>query len=207
MTQYETEEQQLEAIKNWWKQNGTAVITGAVLAIGALGGWRGWDWYQETQAGDASDAFAVVQELLQTGDIQSFQKQSESLRTRYSSTPYAVLTALQEAKEQAGNGNLAAAAESLHWVISHSDQVPVQDIARLRLARVLIADHKPDEANTVIDHDFPESYASLVHEIRGDILVAKGEIGQAKQAYDEALESVHARGVEFLKMKRDDLGS
>lgn len=207
MAQYETEEQQVEALKNWWKQNGTAVITGAVLAVGALGGWRGWDWYQESQATDASDAYAAVQEYLQEEDIESFRMQAETLRTRYASTPYAVLTALFEAKMQAGNGDLAAAAESLYWVIQHSDQASVRDIARLRLARVLIASSKLDEASAVIDREFPEAYASLVHEIRGDVLVAKGEIEQARQAYDEAINSVHARGVEFLQMKRDDLGS
>ena len=102
MAEYETEEQQVEALKNWWKQNATAVITGAVLGIGALGGWRGWDWYQETQAVDASDAFAAVQELMRAGDTQSFQIQAETLRTRYASTPYAVLATLHEAKTQAG---------------------------------------------------------------------------------------------------------
>lgn len=207
MAEYETEEQQVEALKNWWKQNATAVITGVVLSIGALGGWRGWDWYQETQAVDASDAFAAVQELMDSGDMQSFQLQAETLRTQYTSTPYAVLTTLHEAKVQAGNGDLTAAAESLHWVIDHGDQEPVQNIARLRLARVLIADHKPGAAHAVMDHKFPEAYDSLAYEIRGDILVAEGKIEQAKQAYDRAMESVLARGVEFLQIKRNDLGS
>ena len=207
MAQYETEEQQVEALKTWWKENGTAVIIGALLGIGALGGWRGWGWYQEKQAVNASDIFSSVQESMIAGDRASFQEQAETLRTDYASTPYAVLATLHEAKAQAEQGELKAAAESLHWAIKHSAQSSIRDVARIRLARVLVADHKLDAAQAVIDQEFSEGYRSLVHEIQGDILIARGEPEQAKQAYDLALESARASGVEFLQMKRDDLGS
>lgn len=207
MAQYETEEQQVEALKSWWKENGTAVILGALLGVGALGGWRGWGWYQEKQAVNASDIFASVQEFMITGDRASFQEQAEILRADYASTPYAVLATLHEAKGQAEQGDLKAAAESLRWAIKHSAQPSIRDVARIRLARVLVADHKLDAAQAVIDQEFSEGYRSLVHEIQGDILIARGEPEQAKQAYDLALESARASGVEFLQMKRDDLGS
>lgn len=207
MADYETEEQQVEALKNWWKENGTAVITGAALGIAALGGWRGWDWYQEKQAKEASDMFANVQEAVIKNDAESLQAQSDTLRASYKSTPYAVLATLHEAKIQTEQGDLAATAESLRWVIEHSSQDAVQDIARIRLARVLIADNKLDEAAATISRNLPKAYSSLVNEIRGDIFFAKGDVEQAKQAYDQALESADASSVEFLQMKRNDLGS
>ena len=80
MADYETEEQQVEALKNWWKENGTAVITGAALGIAALSGWRGWEWYQEKQAKEASDMFANVQEAVIKNDAESLQAQSDTLR-------------------------------------------------------------------------------------------------------------------------------
>ncbi len=207
MAQYDTEEQQVEALKSWWKENGTAVIIGALLGIGALGGWRGWGWYQEKQAENASDIFASVQESMIAGDRASFREQAETLRTDYASTPYAVLATLHEAKAQAEQGDLEAAAESLRWAVKHSAQPSIRDVARIRLARVLVADHKLDAAQTVIEKEFSDGYQSLVHEIQGDILISRGEPEQAKQAYDLALESARASGVEFLQMKRDDLGS
>lgn len=207
MAQYETEEQQVEALKSWWKENGTAVIIGALLGVGALGGWRGWDWYQEKQAMNASDIFASVQEFMIAGDVASFQEQAETLRTEYASTPYAVLATLHEAKVQAEGGDLNAAAESLRWAIRHSARPSIRDVARIRLARVLVADRKLDDAQAVINEEFSEGYRSLVHEIQGDILILQGEPEQAKHAYDLALESARASGVEFLQMKRDDLGS
>ncbi len=207
MVAYETEEQQVEAIKSWWKHNGIAVTTGVVLGIAALGGWRGWLWYQEKQAIAASDLYVQVQAAVGGNDVDTLQAQSSVLRTDYKSTVYAILAALYEAKMQVEKGDLAAAGDSLHWVIDHSDQDAVQDIARIRLARVLVAGNKLDEAAAVIDRDFPGAYASLVDEIRGDIFVAKGETAQAKQAYDQALESAGTSQVKFLQMKRDDLGN
>lgn len=207
MVAYETEEQQVEAIKSWWKHNGIAVTTGVILGIAALGGWRGWFWYQEKQAIAASDLYVQMQTAVGKDDTDTLQTQAGILRTDYKSTVYAILAALHEAKIQVEKGDLAAAGDSLRWVIDHSGQDAVQDVARIRLARVLVADGKLDEAATVIDRDFPEAYASLVDEIRGDIFVAKGETVQAKQVYDRALESADTGQVKFLQMKRDDLGN
>ncbi len=207
MAEYETEEEQVEALKNWWKENGTAVLAGAFLGVAALGGWRFWEHHQETQATEASDLFATVQESLTNGDEQALHSQAEVLQTKYDSTPYAALATLHLAKSQVEKGEIATAIESLRWVIENSKQDTVQSIARIRLARTFIADNKLEEASAAINHAIPEAYASLVNEVRGDIFVAKGEMDQAKQAYDQALESSAASGVEYLQMKRNNLGS
>ncbi len=207
MADYETEEQQVEALKQWWKENGTAVILGAVLGVAALGGWRGWDWYQEKQATEASDIFTSIQGAIVQNDSQYVHTQAETLRTQYKSTPYAVLATMHEAKLQSEKGNLEESAKSLRWAIEHSSQQSVKDIARIRLARVLVADNKLDEAAVIVDQGLPESFASLVNEIKGDIYFAKGETEQAKQAYDQALKSADASNVEYLQIKRSDLGS
>ena len=207
MAEYETEEQQVEALKEWWKQNGMAVIGGAVLGISALVGWRGWNWHQEKQATEASDIFAVVQEAANKNDAGVLQEQTNALRDNYSSTPYASLAVLHQAKNNIDQGDNAAAEESLRWVIKTSKQDTVEIVARLRLARLLLADNKVDEAQAMINGEMSDAYASLANEIRGDIFVAKGEVDQAKQAYDQAMLTASGGGVEFLQLKRDDLGS
>ena len=206
MAAYETEEQRIEAIKNWWKHNGAFVIAGAALSIAALGGWRGWSWYQEKQAVTASDLYAEVQTAINTDDTAGLQTQVESLRTKYASTVYAALATLHEAKVQSEKNDLAMAADRLRWVIDHGKRAGLKDVARIRLARVLVADNKLKEAMTVVGHDFPKAYASLVNEIRGDIFVAEGEVKKARQAYDQAIASVDTGSVEFLQIKRNDLG-
>ncbi|MDH3609482.1 MAG: tetratricopeptide repeat protein [Gammaproteobacteria bacterium] len=207
MAEYETEEQQVEALKDWWKQNGMAVVGGAVLGISALVGWRGWNWYQEKQATEASDIFAVVQEAANKNDTTALQKQTNILRDNYASTPYAPLAVLHQAKNQIEQGENAAAEESLRWVLKNSKQDTVQNVARLRLARLLLADNKVDEAQAMVNSGMTDAYASLTNEIRGDIFVAKGEIEQAKEAYDQAMQAASGAGVEYLQLKRNDLGS
>ena len=148
-----------------------------------------------------------MQASVNANEVDAILPQVETIRTNYKSTPYAALAALYAAKVHAHNGEMAEAERSLRWVIKNSKQNSVQDIARLRLARVLMADNKLDEAEALLSREMSEAYTSLASEIRGDIFVARGEIEQAKQAYDHALESIDANGVEYLQMKRDDLGS
>ncbi len=207
MAEYETEEQQVEALKDWWKQNGVAVVGGAVLGISALVGWRGWNWYQEKQATEASDVFIVVQEAVNKNDTTTLSEQTNILRDQYSSTPYASLAVLHQAKTQMDQGDHAAAEESLRWALKNSKQETVQNVARLRLARLLLADNKINEAQAMLSTGVSDAYASLANEIRGDIFVAKGDIEQAKKAYDEALLTASGGGVEYLQLKRSDLGS
>ena len=207
MAEYETEEQQVEALKEWWKQNGLAVIGGAVLGISALLGWRGWNVHQDNKANEASEIFAVVQEAAGKNDANSLLEQTNILRTDYSSTPYASLAVLHQAKSQTEQGDNTAAEESLRWVLSNSKQDTVQNVARIRLARLLLAENKLDDAQAMINAGMSDAYKSLVNEIRGDIFVAKGEVDKAKQAYDEAMLSANGGGVEYLQLKRNDLGS
>jgi predicted negative regulator of RcsB-dependent stress response len=207
MAEYETEEQRVEALKDWWKQNGVAVIGGAVLGISALVGWRGWNWYQEKRATEASDIYAVVQEAVNRNDSSELQEQINTLRESYASTPYAALAVLHQAKVQVEQGNNAAAEESLRWVLKSSKQADVKNVARLRLARLLLANNKVDEAQAIVNTEMSDAYASLLNEIRGDIFVAKGEVEEAKKAYDQAMLSAGGGGIEYLQLKRNDLGS
>jgi len=207
MAEYETEEQQVEALKEWWKQNGMAVIGGAALGISALVGWRVWNTHQDNQATEASELFAVVQEAANTNNVNQLQEQSSILRDKYASTPYAALAVLHQVKSQIEKGDHAAAEENLRWVLKNSKQDSVQNVAKIRLARLLLADKKVDEAQSLISTGMSEAYKSLVDEIRGDIFVAKGEVEKAKEAYDEAMLSASGAGIEYLQLKRSDLGS
>ena len=207
MAEYETEEQQVEAIKNWWKENGFAVVGGAVLGISALVGWRAWGWHQDKQATEASDLYAIVQQAANKNDAVLLEGSANKLQADYASTPYASLAGLHLAKVKNDKGDTTGSEDSLRWVLKNSKQNSVQDIARIRLARILLAENKIDEAQSLINSNFSEAYSSLVNEVRGDIYVAKGEIEQAKQAYDQAMQTSSGSSVEYLELKRSDLGS
>ena len=205
MADYVSEEQQIEELKKWWRENWTSIFAGVVLGLGGLIGWRAWDSYHENQAKAASEYYDQLIVAASEQDAAKVIENTAVLTDSYSSTPYAALAALDLARLKAEKGELDEAAQRLLWIIDHSSQSTVRDVARLRLARVLIAQKKMYEALTLLSEVFPVSFSPLVDEARGDALLAKGEVDAAREAYDRALINT-SEDSEYLKMKRDDLG-
>lgn len=200
-----SDEEQLDALKRWWSENGTSVMAGVVLGIGGLLGWRGWTAYQENQAKAASTYYSVLHAAAKQNDAEAVTNNAEVLQDDYASTPYAVLAALEMAKLKGQSGDLESAAEQLRWALDHGAQDSLRNVARIRLARVLTAQGKTDEALELLAVSLPASYTPLVEEIRGDAFVAQGKIEKARKAYDRAI--IGASGnIDYLRMKRDDLG-
>ena len=134
-------------------------------------------------------------------------KQFEKLIKQYPDTPYAALAALGMAKESVGNDSLESAEVHLNWVIDNSAQAGLVHTARLRLARVLAAQEKYDQALALVETSTDSSYASLYSEIHGDILLAKGDADKAKASYENALNTSNEgdQRRQFISMKINDL--
>ncbi len=205
MTEYETEEQRVEALRKWWAENGTSIILGALLGIGLLVGWRGWVYWKEKTAREASDHYARVVQALEAGDVETAEREAGALKVEYASTPYAAIGALALARLEAQNDALDKAAAELQWVLDNAGQETARQVARLRLARVRTAQDRPDDALALLD-DLPQAYGALAQEARGDALAKKGDVDGARAAYDQALLTA-GRSVQFLQWKRDDLGN
>ncbi|MDN2481931.1 YfgM family protein [Vibrio agarivorans] len=202
MELYDSEEQQVEAIKDWWKENGKAVILGTVVGIGGLLGWR---FYQDSviEAQEAaSDAYttAVTQLAAQGADAQDTV---QSFITANSDSEYATLAALQLAKVQVEADELDAALEQLNWAKSNSKDTGLTAVATYRVARVLVEQGKDTEALSELDALTHSDWAGRVAELRGDILLRSGDKDAAYQAYSEAQQSTD--NSQTLQMKLDDL--
>ena len=202
----ETEDEQVEALKKWWSENGRAIIFGVVIGGGAIFGWRFWQAHQLQQAEVASTAYQTIFSEFIDGNAEQVAIGENALRNDHSTTPYAALASLLTAKLAVDSNDLATAAESLRWAIDNSPEEDVRHIATLRLSRVLSAQGKNDDAFTLLDKTFPEAYAALIDELRGDILVAQGNSELAKAAYSRALDASQAsQNTSVLQMKLDDL--
>ncbi len=207
MANHETDDEQLRAIKEWWKENGRSVIAGVVIGVGSLIGWKGWNVYQEQQAIEASDQYSEMRNSILAQRIDSVVIQAEKLKTDYPSTPYASWSALLVAKGKESEGDTAAATENLQWVIDNGKQDTVIALAKLRLARIYIATSDYPNAQALLDQQYPLAYNSLLQELRGDLYAGRGDNQSARKAYDEAIFSSESGDVEYLKMKRDNLGT
>jgi len=202
----ETEEEQVEAIKKWWAENGRAIIFGILIGGGAIFGWRWLDSYQLQQAQYASVAYQRILDEYNKGNAGQVDAGVQSLREDYASTPYPALASLIAAKLAVDADNLDGAVEALRWAMENSPEQDVRYIATLRLSRVLSAQKNHSDAFNVLDREFPVAYTALVEEVRGDILVAQGNPALARAAYARAQAANPGRGSSsLLQMKLDDL--
>ncbi len=202
------EEEQIEAIKKWWQENGNAVIMGVSLGLALLLGWKFWQNYQHKQAEEASMMYEHLMLQVKNKDNEKALQAGQLLLSKHPDSLYATLTSLMLAKENLSPDNSISSEAHLQWVIDNDPQSEWAHLARLRKARLLLAREKFDEALALIPATYPESFKGAFARLTGDIHWAKGDIEPAKQAYDQALAQVDFGGVErdVVQMQRDNLG-
>lgn len=202
------DEAELEQIKTWWKENWIALVGGLVIGFGAIGGWEGYERWRDGRAEAASQMYEELKKALAESKSEDAVKIVDKLKTDYAGTPYAAAAQLSAAQAAVDRGELDAAAASLGWVVANSDDAGMVQIARLRQARVLLAQAKHDEALAALSGD-AGSFASLFDELRGDIQLAKGDAAAARAAYEKALAAADASAANrtLLQQKLDDLAT
>lgn len=190
MANYDLEEQeQLAEIKTWWKQYGNQLINvllgAALLALA----WQGWNWYQRSQASQASMVYHVLQNAVAEKDSARIKAASGELLEKYSGSTYAALGALTAAKSFVEADDVKTAKAQLAWVVEHGKD-ELRDLARLRLAVVLLDEKSYDEALKTIDVTPAPAFAARFSDTRGDILAAQGKRADARAAYQAALNQI-----------------
>lgn len=205
MSDYKTDDEKVEDLKAWWKENGTSVVAGVALAIAGLFGWQYWKDYKQATAAEAS-ALAAKVEVASKTSMEQAQPDIQKLQSDYSSTPYAAIASLKAAQQYAEKGEYEPARTALQWVIDNSKEADFKHLANVRLARVLLAMKKADEALALTSQTYPAAYQPLIEELKGDIYVAQNKPAEARAAYDKAMASSTGGSTELIKMKRDNLG-
>jgi len=207
MSEELTEHEQVEALKKWWNEYGTAIIVGLIVGLGLVIGVRYWFQYKQTHALAASDAYNSFVEAAGKKDEALTKQLAENMLNKYKGTAYAALAAMQLAKRDVDANKLADAETRLRWAMDNPGHKTIALIARQRLAEVMIAENKLDAAlsllNEVKDPTFDPRFAAL----RGDILSKLGKVEQAREAYQLALNDTTLAGKEreFLMMKLQEL--
>ncbi len=218
MTAHLTEEEQLEALKRWWNENGKSTIAAVVLAVGGYFGWESWQTSQQQQAEAAS---ALYQDLLEAAIVEPGQSLDDAaeatanhlaatLKDSHSSSLYAAQAALILAKLSVDDGRLDEAAVELEWVLGQKPDLELRLLAQLRLARVAIAQQDYDKALSLLaaaDGVELASYSSSYAEVRGDVYILQGMTDQARNEYQSALAQLEASSSrrQILEMKLNDI--
>lgn len=196
MADHLTEEEQIEAIKKWWQDNWLSVVLPIVLLISAYTGWNYWSDYKQQQSEEASDKYQLMLADLEGGAALSAEQKATVLakaidiQAHYTGTFYADASALVLAKYAVEDNELDKAEALLQGVVDKPSNESIALLAKARLARVLLANGKSDEALSLVSGQIPEGSKVLYAEIRGDIYVVKEELEAANTAYQEALDSL-----------------
>lgn len=203
---YRSEEEQLEALKKWWKENGRSAIFGVVIGISLFGGWSIWQANRNTKAEQASDLFQELLTAVNDEKDDSAFKMSERIIDLHGGTSYSVYAQLFKAKLQMEKGELPAAEETLEAILESGSDKNFQHIARTRLIRLLAVSGDPESGLKMIaatDIAQSGSFESIYEELRGDLYVKLNKEDEARASYQRAQELESQSP--YLQLKIDDL--
>jgi predicted negative regulator of RcsB-dependent stress response len=209
VAQYETDEEKVEAIKQWWKENGLAVAAGLVFGLVAVFGWRAWQDHQENRAQQASATFEQLLAVASRSDADAAAagQLTKRLHEDFGGTPYAALGSLVMARVALAGADREAAKEALGQAIKEAPDPALAGIAALRLARILIDEQDLEGADAILAGlDEGGAFAGEIAALRGDIAAARGDLEAARSAYGEAL-AAGASQAQLIEIKLANLPS
>ncbi|EAZ97630.1 YfgM family protein [Marinobacter sp. ELB17] len=212
MAELRTDEEQVEAIKQWWKNNGSSLLIGIGAALAIVFGWQAWQNQQAEQRTEAASQFVTLMNAFGTEDETSADTiafVAKTLRDEHADSAYAVYANLMLARVQLMQNNDAeGAVESLQWALDKAVETqPLALVVRSRLAQAQMALEDYDAALATIDGaKDSDAFGARFAELRGDILLAKGDQDGARDAYLAAREQGEENRNGVLQLKLADLG-
>lgn len=202
MAVYDLEEQeQLSELKAWWGQYGNLVTALVVVAALASVGWQAWQWYQKKQTGEAAVLYAAVEQAVDKGDAAKAREAAGQIFEQYGGSAYADLAALLSARAQVEAGDLKNAQAQLSWAVEHGRDPALKDLARLRLATVLLDQGQPDQALAQLAAEPLPAFKARFAETKGDVLSAQGKTTEARGAYQAALAAIGSEDREMAPLR------
>lgn len=203
------EYEQGEMVRSWLRSNGTSVIGGIAIGLALIAGWQWWQRKQELHAQDAAVAYQALDDAISSGSEETrIAALASGLRGNYSGTTYATLSALRLAGHQVGRGDAKAALATLDAIAGKSGDPGLEQLVRVRAARLLLALNKPKDALARIAPVTDPAYVAVAAELRGDAEVALGNLDAARAAYNDALIHLDAGAPTrtIIEMKLADIG-
>lgn len=203
------EQEQVAELKAWWKQHGNLIVAAVLAAAIAFAGWQGWRWYSASQAAQAAASFDALARAAQAGDAKALRDAAGTLIESYPRTLYASMGALVAARFHFDRSDFKTAKAQLEWVVQRTGSEELRDLARLRLAAVLLDEKAYDEALKALEAKHGAAFDSQYAALRGDVLLAKGQPAEARAAYKLALDKGGGEQSAFresVRMRLEALG-
>lgn len=183
---YQTEEQQVEQLKEWWKDNGTPLIVGAVLGLSGFFGWKFWNEMEVATQEAASDLYMTVSEEVGKEDTTKLSENAAKVKSSFPESSYAILSAFHLAKLAVEDNQFDKAMTELTWVIDNHSTNELVHIAKIRLARILVVQQKAEQALPLLVFADDSGYFEIASLVKGDAFMALDRKTEALEAYKAA---------------------
>ena len=204
MEVYSNENDQVDALKRFFAENGKALAVGVILGIGALVGWRYWNSHQEDGAREASQRYEAALSGVKadkSGNIAAAEKFAAGEKNTYGA-----FAAMELAQHFVDAGQLDNAEKQLQTALSAASDANLKSVISMRLARVQLQMKQADAALKTLDGIKGEGWTSIVADLRGEILLSKGDKQGAKAAWEAGVKSDASPALsEMMRMKMNNL--
>lgn len=205
-----SEKEQIEQMRDWWRENGTYVILGLVLGIGGVFGFNAWKDSQESVRVNASTRFEDLADEVAENRLDDAEIVAEDLYSEYAETIYADQARLAMARLYMDQGRDQDAADALNALVSAGNSDELRMVARLRLAKVYLYQNKPQEVIDLLTGYEESGFSARYSEAIGDAHYALGDYAEAEAAWQLALvkdDSNQVVDTNLVQMKIGDLPS
>lgn len=202
------EQEQIEVLKDWWRKYGNLVTWAVVALVVGLAAIVAWRTYHGQQSSAAATLYSQLDTADKANEPKKVQDIAATLASSHAGTQYASMAALRAAKSFAAANDLANAKQRLQWVVDKAKDEEMRDVARLRLAGVLLDDKNYDEALKLLDAKHTAAFDALYADLKGDIMAVQKRRAEARGAYQAALEKTDPRSNyrQLIQVKLDAMG-
>jgi predicted negative regulator of RcsB-dependent stress response len=209
---YHDEQETLESVKAWWERWGNATTWILLVAVVAAAAWNGWNYWQRHQAAEAAVLYDRLQQATAAGDKAdkaTVTRVATDMEDKFGGTAYAQMTALAAAKALYQAGDEPGAKAQLQWAADHAKDAEFKQIAKLRLASLLLDEKAYDAGLALVEQPESDAFKGVVADSRGDLLAAQGKRDDARAAYKVALDALPKNDIstrQLIQFKLDALG-
>jgi predicted negative regulator of RcsB-dependent stress response len=202
------EQEQIATLKAWWDKYGNLVTWLVTAVLVAYASWTGWNYWQRSQSAKAAVLYEELVKAVESNDAAKRARASADLKDKFNGTAYAQMGALVAARAAFDAADLKAAKAELLWVAENGKNDEFKAIARLRLAGVLLDEKAYDEGLKTLSGDFPDQFAALVADRKGDLYVGLNKLDDARAAYQTAIDKTEVKNParSLIQLKLDAVG-
>ena len=200
------EQEQLAELKHFWNTYGNLISWALIVVLGAYATWNGWQYWQRNQAAKASALYEEVEKAVLQQDLPRIERSVADMKDKFGSTQFAHQAALLAARSLAEKGKAEQARTWLAWVAADAPETALRELARLRLAALQWDTQSADEALKTLQAPFSSETEPLAADLKGDLLLSKGQNTEAVAAYQQAFKGLPT-GSDYRRVVQAKLGA